>query len=147
MGLGLMIPCEQHGYEKVESVKREEIHARFHKREQMHSSLEPPLSGCFPDVGFFSPQFCGWGSLRVLQEWPDGGPCPEGAGQSPSRACGVLGAGCLVTDFGCVKSWQRQPVPCPPALRGGLPPTLEPGPQPAHSPSIHVCCLVRRWCC
>lgn len=55
MGLGLMIPREQRGYEKVESVKREEIHARFHKREQMHSSLEPPLSGCFPDVGFFFP--------------------------------------------------------------------------------------------
>lgn len=52
-GLGLMIPCEQRGYEKVESLKREEIHSRFHKREQMHSCLEPPLSGRFPDVGFF----------------------------------------------------------------------------------------------
>lgn len=68
-------------------------------------------------LDFFSPQYCGWGSPRVLQEWPDGGPRPEGAGQSLSWACGVLG--CLVTDFGCVKSWQRQPVPCPPALRGG----------------------------
>ena len=80
-----MIPHEQRGYEKVESLKREEIHAHFHKRdEQMRSSLEPPLSGCFPDVGFFFfffslSQFCGWGSPSVLQEWPDGGSTPRGA--------------------------------------------------------------------
>lgn len=67
-GLGLMIPCEQRGYEKVESLKREEIHSRFHKREQMHSSLEPPLSGRFPDVGFFfSPNFADGGALEFCK--------------------------------------------------------------------------------
>lgn len=76
------------------------------------------------DFFFSLSQFCGWGSPSVLQEWPDGGSMPRGApdagaGQSLSRACGVLGAGCLVTDFGCVKTWQWQPVPRPPALRGG----------------------------
>lgn len=57
---------------------------------------------------------------------PRGAP-DAGAGQSPSRACGVLGAGCLVTDFGCVKSLQRQPVPRPPVLQGG--PFLHTGAQ------------------
>ena len=148
-----MIPREHRGHEKVESLKREEIHARFHKREQMRGSLEPPLSGCFPDVGFFFfSQVCGWGSPSVLQEWPDGGSTPRGApdasaGQSLSQACGVLGAGCLVTDFGCVKAWQWQPVPRPPALRGGpFPQTGARATDCTLSP-IHVCCLVGGWCC
>lgn len=94
-----MIPHEQRGYEKVESLKREEIHAHFHKRdEQMRSSLESPLSGCFPDVGFFFfflfLNFVDGGALVFYRNGQMVGPRPEGPPMSAQ-------------------------VPRPPALRGG----------------------------
>lgn len=86
-----MIPREQRGHEKVESLKREEIHARFHKREQMRGSLEPPLSGCFPDVGFFLFFFLNFvdgGALVFCRNGQMVGPRPEGPPMpAQGRAC------------------------------------------------------------